>query len=209
MTIGPIPNQSRSRPSGVVWLSFGGAAVLAAAAALLLHVRAPRELHRTIASVDERKADTRVTPQSAPMPIIANARSTGQDVTVRTVPSISTNAHAEPPSWRAAREAQLEVIRHSGPMAPRDEHQAMRIFLAWRDLAGFAAESSNGECYHAGCFITFDFENAADATQFDQKVLSATDPSRAWPGPRQRLEPVLGPNDSVSTTWLLLPGASQ
>lgn len=109
------------------------------------------------------------------------------------------------PSWPAARAAQLNVIRRSGPMERALAERATRVFTAWTATPDGGAAESAGECHREGCFLTFTFGSPERTEAFHERVLAAGDPSSDWPGPRQQLEPVPLPGGRQSVTWILLP----
>lgn len=154
----------------------------------------PVSASREVPPAPERPRPVPAEP-TAPSPVAEGSAPSGDQERVRFAPN-----------WPAARAAQLEIIRKSGPMARDLADRATRVFTAW--TAGLEADAqieTAGECHREGCFVTLTFGSAQRAEAFHEHVLEPADPSADWPGPRQQLEPIPQPGGKMSVTWILLP----
>ena len=169
------------------------------------HAPAPAALDD--AAGEARPESTVPVPAAAPPkpPGAASEASVGAPVAPPAEPHGELQAPPSPPNWPAARAAQLEVIRRSGPIERALADRATRVFAGWAEASDAPAVESAGECHRDGCFVTFRFGSSQHAKTFYDHVISPGDPAADWPGARQQLEPIPLPGGKVSVTWMLLP----
>jgi hypothetical protein len=108
----------------------------------------------------------------------------------------------------------LWTIRHTGPTEASWSKEATQSL---RGLAGSLDSTLAGqvtlseiECYAGGCIVDVRYRDIQAFRRSNEAFLrDPRSPFGHWVGTRRRTPPVVGPDGTVTSTWILAPSSSQ
>ena len=147
----------------------------------------------------ERLAEAR--SEAAPIPSASAPSGPAPTFSLRMRPQVDAAAAVE------ARDQQIEAIRASGPDADGVLlHAVLGIGEGWQKLAkgaGLAVDFEPWECHRSGCFESIAHGSPESLEDLTSRIL-ASDELNNWSGTKTRSAPIVRPDGTVTTTWMLL-----